>query len=105
MKRLIPILAIAFVMAFGSVSATSYTNINMNSLTTTIVSPVQEEAASDSAEESTEATDIIRQFRYAAHAEKRDNLTINVPDHVVVSFHGAKDPSAHWEGNRSNGFG
>merc|ERR1712086_596081 len=46
------ILAIAFVMAFGSVSATSYTNINMNSLTTTIVSPVQEEAASDSAEES-----------------------------------------------------
>jgi biopolymer transport protein ExbB len=52
MKRLIPILAIAFVMAFGSVSATSYTNINMNSLTTTIVSPVQEEAASDSAEES-----------------------------------------------------
>ena len=45
----------------------------------------------DSAEESTEATDIIRQFRYAAHAEKRDNLTINVPDHVVVSFHGAND--------------
>ena len=50
MKRLIPILAIAFVMAFGSVSATSYTNIN--TLTTTIVSPVQDEAASDDAEES-----------------------------------------------------
>ena len=50
MKRLFPILAIAFVMAFGSVSATSYTNIN--TLTTTIVSPVQDEAASDDAEES-----------------------------------------------------
>ena len=52
MKRLIPILAIAFVMAFGSVSATSYTNINLNSITTTIVSPVQDGADSDSAEES-----------------------------------------------------
>ena len=52
MKRLIPILAIAFVMAFGSVSATSYTNINMNILATTIVSPVQDDAASDGAEES-----------------------------------------------------
>ncbi|MDG1375421.1 MAG: MotA/TolQ/ExbB proton channel family protein [Flavobacteriaceae bacterium] len=52
MKRLIPILAIAFVMAFGSVSATSYTNINMNSFVTTIVSPVQDDAASAEAEES-----------------------------------------------------
>ena len=52
MKRLIPILAIAFVMAFGSVSATSYTNINMNSIVTTIVSPVQDDAASADAEES-----------------------------------------------------
>ena len=52
MKRLIPILAIAFVMAFGSVSATSYTNINMNSFVTTIVSPVQDDAASADAEES-----------------------------------------------------
>ena len=52
MKRLFPILAIAFVMAFGSVSATSYTNINMNILATTIVSPVQDAAASDAAEES-----------------------------------------------------
>ena len=51
MKRLIPILAIAFVMAFGSVSATSYTNINMNSIVTTIVSPVQDDAASADAEE------------------------------------------------------
>ena len=52
MKRLIPILAIAFVMAFGSVSATSYTNINTNSIVTTIVSPVQDDAASADAEES-----------------------------------------------------
>ena len=52
MKRLIPILAIAFVMAFGSVSATSYTNINMNSIVTTIVNPVQDEAASADTEES-----------------------------------------------------
>ena len=52
MKRLFPILAIAFGMAFGSVSATSYTNINMNILATTIVSPVQDDAASDGAEES-----------------------------------------------------
>ena len=51
MKRLIPILAIAFVMAFGSVSATSYTNINMNSIATTIVNPVQDDAASADAEE------------------------------------------------------
>ena len=52
MKRLFPILAIAFVMAFGSVSATSYTNINMNSLVTTIISPVQDDAASADTEES-----------------------------------------------------
>ncbi|MDA9125226.1 MotA/TolQ/ExbB proton channel family protein [Flavobacteriaceae bacterium] len=52
MKILIPILAIAFVMAFGSVSATSYTNINTNSIVTTIVSPVQDDAASADAEES-----------------------------------------------------
>lgn len=39
-------------MAFGSVSATSYTNINMNILATTIVIPVQDDAASDGAEES-----------------------------------------------------
>jgi biopolymer transport protein ExbB len=51
MKRLIPILAIAFVMAFGSVSATSHTNINTLT-TTTIVSSAQDGAASDDAEES-----------------------------------------------------
>jgi len=39
-------------MAFGSVSASSYTNISMNILATTIVSPVQDDATSDGAEES-----------------------------------------------------
>ena len=45
----------------------------------------------DSAEESAEATQIIKQFRIAAHATKTDNLTITVPDHCIVSFHGAAD--------------
>ncbi len=48
MKRLFPILAIAFVMAFGSVSAS--TNMNTNSVITTIVNPVQDDAASADAE-------------------------------------------------------
>jgi biopolymer transport protein ExbB len=52
MKRLIPILAIAFMTAFGSLSATSYTNMNTNTFVTTIVNPVQDDAASADAEES-----------------------------------------------------
>ena len=50
MKRLFPILAIAFVMAFGSVSAS--TNMNTSSVITTIVNPVQDDAASADAESS-----------------------------------------------------
>jgi hypothetical protein len=45
----------------------------------------------DSVEESGEATNIIKQFRLAAHAEKNDNITVTVPDHCIVSFHGAQD--------------
>ena len=45
----------------------------------------------DSVEESGEATRIIKQFRLAAHAEKNDNITVTVPDHCIVSFHGAQD--------------
>ena len=45
----------------------------------------------DSKAESQSATDIIKHFRMAAHATKNDVVTINVPDHVVVSFHGSKD--------------
>ena len=52
MKRLIPILAIAFMTAFGSLNATSYTNMSTNSFVSTIVNPVQDEAASADAEES-----------------------------------------------------
>ena len=41
--------------------------------------------------ESNEATDIIKMFRKAAHATKNSSTLITVPDHVVTSFHGAKD--------------
>jgi biopolymer transport protein ExbB len=44
MKRLFPILAFAFMMAFGSVSATSSTNVD--TVTTTIVNPLQDDAVS-----------------------------------------------------------
>jgi len=45
MKKLFPILAIALTMAFGSVNASTYTN--MNTTVTTIVSPVQDAAAEE----------------------------------------------------------
>ena len=45
----------------------------------------------DSIEESISATAIIKEFRMAAHADKTDNLTVRVPDHCIVSFHGAQD--------------
>ena len=41
--------------------------------------------------ESDQATNIIKMFRKAAHATKKSSTMITVPDHVVVSFHGAKD--------------
>jgi len=45
----------------------------------------------DSADESHQAAGLIKLFRKSAHARK-DNLTlVTVPDHVIVSFHGAKD--------------
>jgi len=43
----------------------------------------------DSAKESEQATGLIKMFRKAAHATKDNNLLITVPDHVIVSFHGA----------------
>ena len=45
----------------------------------------------DSKEESVQIKEIIKQFRLAAHALRNDGLTMTVPDHVIVSFHGAKD--------------
>tara|TARA_B100000809_G_C15113244_1_gene521424 strand:- start:601 stop:1797 length:1197 start_codon:yes stop_codon:yes gene_type:complete len=43
----------------------------------------------DSAKESQQATGLIKMFRKAAHATKNNKMLITVPDHVVVSFHGA----------------
>ena len=48
MKKLFPILAIALTMAFGSVNASTYTN--MNTTVSTIVSPVQDDAAAEEVE-------------------------------------------------------
>ncbi len=45
----------------------------------------------DNEYESNNATAIIKMFRKAAHATKQSSTMIIVPDHVVVSFHGAKD--------------
>ena len=45
----------------------------------------------DSHEESLEVTQIIKSFRSAAHAKRNDALTLTVPDHVIVSHHGAGD--------------
>jgi biopolymer transport protein ExbB len=50
MKRLFPILAITLMMAFGSVNAKTNSNLNMNTLATTLVSPVQDEASADATE-------------------------------------------------------
>ena len=45
----------------------------------------------DSHKESLEVTRIIKEFRSAAHAKRNDALTLTVPDHVIVSHHGAGD--------------
>lgn len=45
----------------------------------------------DSHNESLEVTQIIKAFRSAAHAKRNDALTLTVPDHVIVSHHGAGD--------------
>ena len=45
----------------------------------------------DNKDESEEAALIIKQFRLAAHAYRNDAYTLTVPDHLIVSFHGAQD--------------
>jgi hypothetical protein len=45
----------------------------------------------DNQDESIQTASIIKQFRMAAHAYKNNSLTMTVPDHLIVSFHGAKD--------------
>lgn len=45
----------------------------------------------DSEQESDQAAGLIKFFRESMHATKNDQVTITVPDHCVVSFHGSKD--------------
>jgi len=45
----------------------------------------------DSLNESKQAAGLIKMFRKSAHATKDNKTLITVPDHVIVSFHGAKD--------------
>ena len=45
----------------------------------------------DSKQESDSVTQIIKEFRHAAHAERLDALKVTVPEHVIVSHHGAGD--------------
>jgi len=45
----------------------------------------------DNPDESKATASIIREFRKAAHASRQDFLMLTVPNHVVVSFHGASD--------------
>jgi len=43
----------------------------------------------DSVGESKHATGLIKMFRKSAHAKKDNKMIVTVPDHVIVSFHGA----------------
>ena len=45
----------------------------------------------DSEDESDQAAGLIKFFRESMHATKNDQVTITVPDHCIVSFHGSKD--------------
>jgi hypothetical protein len=45
----------------------------------------------DSKEESVDVAEIIKQFRHAAHAERLDAVALTVPEHVIISHHGAGD--------------
>ena len=45
----------------------------------------------DSLKESKQATGLIKKFRMAAHANRTSSTLVTVPDHVIISFHGAKD--------------
>ena len=45
----------------------------------------------DSQYESDQAAGLIKFLRKSAHARKDSSLIVTVPDHCVVSFHGAKD--------------
>jgi hypothetical protein len=42
----------------------------------------------DSAQESRDCAAIVKIFRAASHADRKSAITLTVPDHVVISFHG-----------------
>lgn len=45
----------------------------------------------DNENESDQVSGLIKFFRKSAHAKKTSSTLVTVPDHVVTSFHGAKD--------------
>tara|TARA_B100000959_G_scaffold34553_2_gene32844 strand:+ start:5144 stop:6328 length:1185 start_codon:yes stop_codon:yes gene_type:complete len=45
----------------------------------------------DNQNESTQATGLIKMFRKAAHATRDNAVLVTVPDHCIISFHGAKN--------------
>jgi hypothetical protein len=45
----------------------------------------------DNEDESEQATGLIKFFRRSAHAKRTSSTLVTVPDHVITSFHGAKD--------------
>ena len=45
----------------------------------------------DNENESMQAAGLIKFFRKSAHAKRSSSTLVTVPDHVVTSFHGAKD--------------
>ena len=45
----------------------------------------------DNENESRQAAGLIKFFRKSAHAKRSSSTLVTVPDHVVTSFHGAKD--------------
>tara|TARA_B110000914_G_scaffold191519_1_gene178120 strand:- start:374 stop:1012 length:639 start_codon:yes stop_codon:yes gene_type:complete len=45
----------------------------------------------DNEYESDQAAGLIKFFRKSAHARKQNVTLVTVPDHVITSFHGAKD--------------
>jgi hypothetical protein len=42
----------------------------------------------DNAQESVDCANIVKIFRAASHADRKSAITLTVPDHVVLSFHG-----------------
>ena len=45
----------------------------------------------DNQNESDQAAGLIKFFRKSAHAKRTSSTLVTVPDHVVTSFHGARD--------------